>query len=1095
MIYQAYDLSPSQSIFDFDAIETENGVSYYSAPFSFTLNGTSNLTGYCIEVYKNSDNSLVYSTGKVTTGSIIGNGAFDKICYIKPLGTSAINLNAVLPNGENKEVSVYLPVSVTVNKINAENDPNYNNTTYSWVLIQYDENGNTTRNSNEFFVAKGQLLIGLTAYSRDVSGNISTLQLTEGSALSISGRQIYFEGLILYREGDEIKAGNKYGYVITSTRWAVYHSDDAGEYQEIYSTDWINTSALYFDYENFIASDNEYKIEVQVKYKYGQETSTFSSYYKNEEELITTPNFLRISANYEPEMVDANFSVKVCNKDNYVQIFWDVGGVPGKVLNKSGQQLAGGLVGGLFLNPSLSYNSGGGTVERKLNSIYLKNENRLVYSQEYSSNFVIPYNTHQIYVRLCNFDNSFCTTTEAKNIYIENSRGILAIFSNKDNEAQIYYRLLAVKDAEDEYGYYVLQKIDNGEITEEVHKDIRAGREYWSLIGINLAENITTQRLFNFPYYLASDGTAQKLNLTEPTEDGYNIYEPLLTPVSEEKVSYSICNPNGDKNSTIEYKTSGVPYFDRNTKFYRCPCNVKPYPSATYEVGTIYFDKDNQRFYIYETISAGAKQILNSITPLWNEELNIPYTVIQDQTASWGTWDIIPSNIEELVDLKISNNKDTSNFIFNKMEFLNGMYNYIAIADLSDGMEKNLQSSPYLSTYYDVVEGDSYLKTLWKVVEKTMKPIFQTQEVEGEIIYKNLPNSDFLTNLLTSNITAGDLKIENQPVDKWEIKRVDAQNHKYEKVGIISADIMSIRDYLVPNQWEGYYEFSPLTGQKINSPQIVRDGGENVKASWWNYSLIVLSNPNENGTRNVENIFYWSLNVITGEMHNNTTFNVQETLGKYKKVTKSNTNAISGSLECLLGYTEKGVYYNDTAQALDKLYEIQMSNKPKILKDRNGKNYLIEFTNPISYTYDNKGSINMNYQGKNSFIQPTTIKINWIQVGDTSEISALVPQKAYVLNYSADEYSNIIIKRFGQVLPNRALIYEDDLLEIEFNIELGYKLRYFSINGECVDVPNVIKVNNNLNIQLSTVVESDLIFELSNSKTYYLVAGGGDINE
>ena len=72
---------------------------------------------------------------------------------------------------------------------------------------------------------------------------------------------------------------------------------------------------------------------------------------------------------------------------------------------------------------------------------------------------------------------------------------------------------------------------------------------------------------------------------------------------------------------------------------------------------------------------------------------------------------------------------------------------------------------------------------------------------------------------------------------------------------------------------------------------------------------------------------------------------------------------------------------------------INYSNNLKLLRDRNGMNFLIEFTSPVSYSQDTKGAINTIYSNngytKNLKVQPTSIKLSWIEVGSADNMQII----------------------------------------------------------------------------------------------------------
>ena len=130
MIYQAYGLSPNQTIFDFNSTsQKQTGnitISTYRAPFSFFINGNTNFYGCRIKIYTNDENKLVYDSGPITKALI--SSANENESTITPYtaeyniypiesGNDNINITPILPNGENVKINIFLPTQALLNNI------------------------------------------------------------------------------------------------------------------------------------------------------------------------------------------------------------------------------------------------------------------------------------------------------------------------------------------------------------------------------------------------------------------------------------------------------------------------------------------------------------------------------------------------------------------------------------------------------------------------------------------------------------------------------------------------------------------------------------------------------------------------------------------------------------------------------------------------------------------------------------------------------------------------------------------------------------------------------------------------------------------
>lgn len=425
--------------------------------------------------------------------------------------------------------------------------------------------------------------------------------------------------------------------------------------------------------------------------------------------------------------------------------------------------------------------------------------------------------------------------------------------------------------------------------------------------------------------------------------------------------------------------------------------NYEPEPNIDFIV--VGYD-EAYRFY---TFTNGALyQVINYVTPLWNEKLNIPYIVTQDTVGTWKSWSSDSINVNGILPFATVNKEEMP--VYDSITLYNGLFNYLGILNLGEKLVEDIYNNADLLEYYKITTSDTYAKILYRVLGKELLPIYKTEingkeNTHGSPALYYLPGSYMLAHFFDRTLQGLDLTMGGEPIEYWEVERVDNLTNTKIKAAKVESSYNTLIDYLVPNNWEGYYSFSAITKTKKGAPIIV--GGKNtggslpidLKTNWWNYSLIILSEPDFTGTRTVEDVFYWEHNANTDSMNNNTSYSIQETLSQFKRITKSNTDAMSGSLQSLMGCLSNGVYIKDSVEIMDKLRSAQMSNKVKVLKDRSGKNYVIEFTSPITYTYDNKVAINSFYENKNRqkniVIQPTSIKINWIEVDKIENITGV----------------------------------------------------------------------------------------------------------
>jgi hypothetical protein len=402
MIYQAQGLVPNQTVFDFmqvtekTVIGTET-ITHYSSPFSFYLNGNSNLYGYKIEIYRNGDNVLVYDTGVVTKAVIQSTNEnessispYTEEYNIFPFeGGEQINITPILPNGNNVKINVFLD-SLINNALNTISDPNYNNCSYNWVLKQYyvqsnDGTVNTfsyVRNPNTFFVAKEQLYVGVKAFVY----NELDQEVVIDQLMDVKNRQIYFEGKLLHK--DSVKGlilDKTNNYEIIAARWVVelINITDSTQTRIEKDTGWIITSSLHFNYDGFLKLNEEerfYKLTLYVRYKYGGE-----SYITSMCQVLSNGTFKEGDIIIKPTYGTSDISDilkatgEVCQKENYVKLEWNATGITGRFY-ENGLRISGKELNARFKNISLGYDATDDEIinetERCLTALQVNNYNK-----------------------------------------------------------------------------------------------------------------------------------------------------------------------------------------------------------------------------------------------------------------------------------------------------------------------------------------------------------------------------------------------------------------------------------------------------------------------------------------------------------------------------------------------------------------------------------------------------------------------------------------------------------------------------------------------------------------------------------------------
>lgn len=997
---------------------------YYETPFSFYLNGTSNLQGLRLQIYENKTNTLLYDTDIVGEATIELEEDKDLLSYtIKPFsGGQVINLPTAGNKGQDIKVNLMLPIAPLlenfVNKmVNAPNNGVY------WVLTQYYERNSSgevdetkcVQNSPVFFYAMQKPRIVLRYFRKESNGD--TVWIDDSNELSnYKYRDIWVKGELCYALNESswnriYTIGNYFSYSIYSNNYKVepYINGILDENEIIEES--IDSSSLLYHY-TYLKTQQEDKL---YSYKFNivpyfspknnvvvdnlgmeqQEMGTGAPY-----RIYIGPIETYIVPNYETTNLERylDFKAEVCNNKGYVELTWE------NAFHLGTYYENGTVIRGDDITPYLfnfgEYNAGKGTVKRTLTSIYIPEGNKLVYDDLEATE------DNQIYLRFCNLDNiigDFCAITK------------------KDGTA---IKLSFVKEGTNTYLYVGDTKCE----------DVYVDSEHWQIIAINLNSTVAgSARVIPLTYGLDNGSPTDKVsNYITPTN---SITYPC------DNMPFYIGNPNGsgrfDTTTRLSFKSyktdtqekyghylEGLNTSTKN-EVYFYPQDVStrdigdtgmelPTTQLTtgltnflllkdYTVGDATYAKGvyswNGTEYVFKDATEGDLKVVSRRTQqedgTWTTredyymlvENQTEYTrlsdhyyypgtlVVKDSATGWGIETDMISSLPEITAGSVDTTPYTS------ITFQNCVLDYAIIGNLgSDGSPDSGEWKKKFTTF---------LKT-------ALLPIYKVEEnntviAEGEPSREVLGDIDFLANY-SDNISGGEVKLGKENVENWQINEVDFKGERRE-VAFLPLSVGGFRDYSIPNNWKGYYEIIPVSGNYTGDTITYPSGEDSLTTNWWKYALLVLGDEDENGNREVETTFYWNLNASTGDISNNTTFNVQETLTRFKRISKSQTNAISGSLQSLVGYMENGEYHGDSIEVINKLYEIQMSNKVKVLKDRNGRNYVIEFTSPITFTQDSNSCINTThtYNGysKPVSIQPSTIKINWIEVGKFEDIKAI----------------------------------------------------------------------------------------------------------
>lgn len=240
---------------------------------------------------------------------------------------------------------------------------------------------------------------------------------------------------------------------------------------------------------------------------------------------------------------------------------------------------------------------------------------------------------------------------------------------------------------------------------------------------------------------------------------------------------------------------------------------------------------------------------------------------------------------------------------------------------------------------------------------------------------------------------------DNSVTLSWGATEADTVIYKKDNKKLIPyarlpKDITELKDYgiksMEPNQYQLFYtengEYVTATLEKA------------FCARFRAYTLIETTPDTENGNLyHVKNVWKFGTNIENGAVSNNNAPNFLQNFTPYRLRQSSPQKGKSGTLSTLLGNTyfdkntehvkASSLLYKDTAEQMEKLFEISASDSTFFLKDLKGNIYMVHTSEPITQTVNN-GTLALE----------TSISIPWEEVGDASD--AIIIQLPTDENYN-----------------------------------------------------------------------------------------------
>ena len=226
-------------------------------------------------------------------------------------------------------------------------------------------------------------------------------------------------------------------------------------------------------------------------------------------------------------------------------------------------------------------------------------------------------------------------------------------------------------------------------------------------------------------------------------------------------------------------------------------------------------------------------------------------------------------------------------------------------------------------------------------------------------------NETLMLAIFNENLRAGSIA-SDVPVTGWIVYSIESGSSFLKPILSVGATVNSFVDYTARNQVGIIYYIFPVFGETIGSSA----PSNMVVPNWWDWSLIVCDTV-DNDTYYQSKTYRFDLDVSSGSMSNNTTFNELQNFTKYAKVQNSSSNYWSGTLSAFIGNC--GVTYKDTVERMEELKSLTTDNRDKFLKDRKGNFWKVRLNSAVSEKISDE------------FIeQAVVVTLGWMEVGDAS---------------------------------------------------------------------------------------------------------------
>lgn len=296
-----------------------------------------------------------------------------------------------------------------------------------------------------------------------------------------------------------------------------------------------------------------------------------------------------------------------------------------------------------------------------------------------------------------------------------------------------------------------------------------------------------------------------------------------------------------------------------------------------------------------------------------------------------------------------------------------------ANASLTGAQFKTLMSGVQL--VYELETPVTYQLTPQEVTAFTANHIWSSSG--GNVTVSYINENGELTTVSGANPYITDTKAVNIPMPTFipnvsglSIYRYAQGSDALHRVYDFTDSSTSILDYYVPSQQNVSYM---VVAHTSGNDMIMRTS--NFTPVYWFYSIILCSQ-DSNGVYHVRYEYAFKYGIETGQVSNNNSPGIQQNFTRYPTRQPTNSQYKTGSLKGYIGTVSNNMVYTDSVSLQDAIYQISTSNLTKFLKTRKGETIMVECSSPITMQ-----------TGDNFVQQPLVATINWVEVGDASDVS------------------------------------------------------------------------------------------------------------